>query len=1182
MGRIIQQNNGKTTVYVTGENFSSLSPTTNTYFVGVDLTSGSFEKKNPNGSIINLESGTGGTTFTGGTVTGATNFTNGLEANVISATTYLNLPVTQFTGGTVNGATNFSNGLTANTLSSSSVACSGGISAASISSSSVACSGGVSAASISSSSVACSGGVSAGSLSATTYLNLPADIYITGGTYSAGTLTLSRTVLSNIVVTGFTNNAIVTTYSQLVSGILLSELMPGTFYLISDYQTCYDQPDFDYSGSPIINTGITGNYKQGPVEPILVLATSNNTISSDAYQPEYPNDKITYDWSFSATEVTNSAAFGRITERVDEFNNRTDYDHRNILFKRYRLYTYRLDQPLNGTIQITGTGPNNVSGTTTQFTNLSVGDVIYVPGVSPSFYEIINISGDTLMSITGDTLSSFSGLVYYKGIEETNGSGYFSYKRTNVKLNDFIEYTTFGDAISNDYAKNNYIGNYTNNYTNVFPGTFLLPNNVFLEGQYESNKFGDYCYNNTFGTDNQNNVWGDYCYENVSTNDIDDNIIGHYFNNNLLNVNLTSNHIGNDFNNNKLLSENSDDFEDNIIGNGFRGNVIYSRFYKNEILDNFNDNIIGDFGNLDRLVFYRNYIRNNFNNNIIKNNYQNNQIGTNFQDNFINGEFIGNTVLNGFNNNTTGDYFSVNNIGNAFNQNVINDDFRNNTTDYYFYNNKISNEFYFNKIGAFFEDNKPSNETLFGWDDLSTVSTRTYDTFNNSVGGGQLGNRVLGKEFIMFVTSTSQYFKIKFTQWTQGVNNNSYGGGFQYTREEIDSNGSSLGPVITFTKTNYGNEVDVIVPGIIEITRGNQGGIYNVVSESNWNSNLSPSGTTWNSIYTEPINGEQFGYNVIGNNFNNNIIANDFGYGGSSDQGNRIGDRFENNSVGSSMYNNVIGNEFANNTLGDNFENNLIQNYFIGNTISNNFESNEIGNYFGNNGGLVENIIFDNFRYNKIGNFFGNDTNYPTVGGGTNADGGNIINDNFQFNEIGDNFIYNAVDLVFQYNKIGTDAWFNVFGTNTLHNVIGNLFVGNGGFAGFPAPMGNFFVSNKLGNYSAFNFIGNGFQYNKIGDFFGNAGSGGTENDIADSFNNNNIGNYFGDDGSHTSGGNTINNGFTYNTVSDGLNGVNFNLSTLVYDNTMDKNIFRVQGGVYKLSYYDSFAVLQIATNITD
>ena len=70
--------------------------------------------------------GTTSSAFTGGTVSGATNFTNGLTANTISATTYYNLPSTSgaylpLSGGTVTGATIFQSGLTANTLSATSI-----------------------------------------------------------------------------------------------------------------------------------------------------------------------------------------------------------------------------------------------------------------------------------------------------------------------------------------------------------------------------------------------------------------------------------------------------------------------------------------------------------------------------------------------------------------------------------------------------------------------------------------------------------------------------------------------------------------------------------------------------------------------------------------------------------------------------------------------------------------------------------------------------------------------------------------------------------------------------------------------------------------------------------------------------------------------------------------------------
>lgn len=57
----------------------------------------------------------------------------------------------------------------------------------------------------------------------------------------------------------------------------------------------------------------------------------------------------------------------------------------------------------------------------------------------------------------------------------------------------------------------------------------------------------------------------------------------------------------------------------------------------------------------------------------------------------------------------------------------------------------------------------------------------------------------------------------------------------------------------TFTKTNYGSEVDVIIPGVLEITRGNNKGIYNAAIENQYDNNdyVSPANTEWNSNYTD-------------------------------------------------------------------------------------------------------------------------------------------------------------------------------------------------------------------------------------------------------------------------------------------------------------------------------------------
>jgi hypothetical protein len=63
MGRIIQKNNGKTSVFVTGEDITGLTPEAGTYFIGPDLNTGDYSIKNPEGDTFNLETNyiTGGT-----------------------------------------------------------------------------------------------------------------------------------------------------------------------------------------------------------------------------------------------------------------------------------------------------------------------------------------------------------------------------------------------------------------------------------------------------------------------------------------------------------------------------------------------------------------------------------------------------------------------------------------------------------------------------------------------------------------------------------------------------------------------------------------------------------------------------------------------------------------------------------------------------------------------------------------------------------------------------------------------------------------------------------------------------------------------------------------------------------------------------------------------------------------
>ena len=122
------------------------------------------------------------------------------------------------------------------------------------------------------------------------------------------------------------------TIAQLRIAMSSHTLLPGSKYQDTDFQTIYDQPDFEANGDPKASV-VT---KTSAIEPLVFTAISDSTFDNYVSSIEYPKDIIKFDWSFTATEVMNAPAKGRISMRIDDKNNRTDYDFRTILFKRYR------------------------------------------------------------------------------------------------------------------------------------------------------------------------------------------------------------------------------------------------------------------------------------------------------------------------------------------------------------------------------------------------------------------------------------------------------------------------------------------------------------------------------------------------------------------------------------------------------------------------------------------------------------------------------------------------------------------------------------------------------------------------------------------------------------------------------------------------------------------------------
>ncbi len=261
-GNILANNITGTTFYGDGSYLTGIS-TQDTFVTGgtYNPTTGTAVYTNNTGgtfSVTGFNTSDSSGSFTGGTVSGGTIFTDGLTANTISATTYFNLPLDiqvtgltfnnsnydisiynnngvsyttnlsilasdmTITGGTYNpttGVVTFTNNtggtfnvngfltgftdiqITGGTYSAGTAVYTnntgGTFSVTGFSTSDSFSGGTVSGATI------FTDGLTTNAISATTYFNLPLDIRVTGGTYSAGTAVYTNNTGGTFSVTGF-------------------------------------------------------------------------------------------------------------------------------------------------------------------------------------------------------------------------------------------------------------------------------------------------------------------------------------------------------------------------------------------------------------------------------------------------------------------------------------------------------------------------------------------------------------------------------------------------------------------------------------------------------------------------------------------------------------------------------------------------------------------------------------------------------------------------------------------------------------------------------------------------------------------------------------------------------------------------------------------------------------------
>jgi hypothetical protein len=272
--------------------------------------------------------------LSGGTVSGATRFTSGITANTISATTYSNLPTdirvtgatysnntftyTNNTGGTFNVLFNTVTGLTstgtisANTISTSSLSATTlTVNGVNITGDTFVTGGTYSAGTITfrnnqnttfpvtgltqpftggtvSGATNFTSGLTATTISATTYQNLPTDVRVTGGTYSGGTTIFTNNTGGTFSVSGYYTGS--TDNNQYVTGFTYNN---NTF-------TIGDNSGNTFNATVNTVTGVTVNGNLTVTGNTSLKGLTATTISATTYQ-NLPVSGVTGGTGISAT-----------------------------------------------------------------------------------------------------------------------------------------------------------------------------------------------------------------------------------------------------------------------------------------------------------------------------------------------------------------------------------------------------------------------------------------------------------------------------------------------------------------------------------------------------------------------------------------------------------------------------------------------------------------------------------------------------------------------------------------------------------------------------------------------------------------------------------------------------------------------------------------------------------------
>jgi len=348
------------------------------------------------------------------------------------------------------------------------------------------------------------------------------------------------------------------TYSQLSTLVSGNTLVPGQKYLINDYQTAHVIPN-------------TSDINTGPIEPLLVTASSTNTLEPIAYSTLFPQDIIYYNIESDQNMVSGSTK-GYIYRRIDTIkNNDIGFDYRNVKFRRWQIDVTTSD--------LTGSG-----------NTYSRGAVVLQTGTNDIYLKLDNTPSVPFTTTASWMLFPWSNLDYVSPTDID-----WTLVRYTIPVStNYMDYFIFSTEPTTNGVQCNYDSIYGNKIKGIYDGSDIISssNTVF---------FGNSFYSNIIGYNFNYNTIGDNFQANTIGNNFQANTIGDSFNNNTIGDNFGSNTT-------KLASTINDIkygigtivSNSNIIGYNFNYNTIGNNFQANTIRDNFQlNNIETNFGGMD-------------------------------------------------------------------------------------------------------------------------------------------------------------------------------------------------------------------------------------------------------------------------------------------------------------------------------------------------------------------------------------------------------------------------------------------------------------------------------------------------------------------------------------------------------------------------------------------------------